>query len=171
MAIPGQIGPNSDLSTAVESSGRPSWATAAGVIYGSNAAQKFVTTWFRSKFKVGDPSKLQRITLRLRRDDGRIVRINGVEAQRLNLPVGAVGAATLAGIALAAAIPRFGRICASRRRLSPCSLSNDSERQGTGIPNRGPRRISMGNPELAAWRTTGSPPTLIRRWCRRATMC
>ncbi len=70
--------------------------------YGPNAAQKYVTIWFRNKFKVADPTKLQWVKLRLRRDDGCIVRLNGVEIQRLNLPQGPVGPTTLAGVALSA---------------------------------------------------------------------
>ncbi|MSQ84820.1 MAG: rhomboid family intramembrane serine protease [Myxococcales bacterium] len=33
----------------------------------------------------------------------------------------------------------------AEKLLAPWSLSSDSERQSTGIPNRGPRRVSMGN--------------------------
>ena len=52
------------------------------------------------------------------------------------------------------AIPRFGRICASRRRLSPCSLSSDSERQrATGHWH--PKSAAAENFDGQSWLTRG----------------
>lgn len=54
------------------------------------------TAWFRREFDVADASVVRWLSLRLLRDDGVIVYLNGVEALRLNLPVAGVGPATLA---------------------------------------------------------------------------
>ena len=50
--------------------------------YGGNAFAKHVTTYFRRKFNVTNPNKFSELDLRLRRDDGAIVYINGKEVAR-----------------------------------------------------------------------------------------
>ncbi len=54
--------------------------------YGGNAANRTPTTWFRNAFSVPDPSALNAVILRVRREDGAAVWINGVEVWRGNLP-------------------------------------------------------------------------------------
>lgn len=63
---------------------------------------KPVTALFRHTFEVHDPGKGQRIAVRLLRDDGAIVYLNGVEVIRDNLPAGPIGAETLASTAVEA---------------------------------------------------------------------
>ena len=65
--------------------------------FGPNPFKKHPTTWLRRAFEVPDATKVKALLLRLRRDDGCIVWLNGKEVLRLNLPVGAVTATTLAG--------------------------------------------------------------------------
>lgn len=64
--------------------------------YGPNASSKYITSYFRSTFSVSDPSGLNGLLLRLKRDDGAVVYINGVEATRSNMPAGTITASTLA---------------------------------------------------------------------------
>ena len=52
--------------------------------------QKNITTWFRRKFTVADPSGIEGLQLDLLRDDGAIVYLNGTEVLRSNLPAGTV---------------------------------------------------------------------------------
>jgi hypothetical protein len=59
-------------------------ATTVG--YGTNASQKFVTTYFRTYFTVTNVSNLSGLTFRLRRDDGAVVYLNGGEVYRENMP-------------------------------------------------------------------------------------
>jgi hypothetical protein len=66
------------------------------VSYGPTASAKYTTTWFRRGFALSDPSKVIDLTLRLRRDDGAVVHLNGVEVARSNMPTGPVNAATRA---------------------------------------------------------------------------
>ena len=55
--------------------------------YGPNASNKYVTTYFRRQITV-DPSSLGTVTLRLKRDDGALVFLNGTEVARSNMRTG-----------------------------------------------------------------------------------
>ena len=66
------------------------------VSYGGNAFSKYVTTYFRRKFTANDVNKFSEIDLKLRRDDGAIVYINGSEVARSGMPTGNVGYQTFA---------------------------------------------------------------------------
>jgi len=70
------------------------------VSYGPDANNKYITTWFRRVFVVTDPASLKYVNLRVLRDDGVLVYLNGGEIFRNNLPTGAITPATraLAGI-------------------------------------------------------------------------
>ena len=56
------------------------------VDYGGNAANKHITTYFRHEFTVDDASTYTDLTLRLLRDDGAVVYVNGQEMIRDNMP-------------------------------------------------------------------------------------
>ncbi len=84
-----------------------SWATGDGefgygdgdedtiVSYGSSAAFKHITTYFRKDFNVAS-GNYSNATLRLLRDDGAVVYLNGTEVLRTNMPSGTIGFTTLA---------------------------------------------------------------------------
>ncbi|MBA2302296.1 MAG: fibronectin type III domain-containing protein [Acidobacteria bacterium] len=74
-------------------------ATVVG--FGSNSAAKYITTYFRHTFSVADPAAYSGLTLRLLRDDGAVVYVNGIEVYRSNLPAGQVNHGTLALAAVA----------------------------------------------------------------------
>ena len=69
---------------------------ATGVSYGTNASNKHITTYFRRRFPVTDPAVFTNLLLRLKRDDGAVVYLNGTEVFRANLPAGPVNHLTLA---------------------------------------------------------------------------
>jgi hypothetical protein len=73
------------------------------VSYGTNANNKYITTWFRQRFAVADPAGIRYLTLRVLRDDGAVVFLNGAEIFRSNMPTGAITSATLALTAIAGA--------------------------------------------------------------------
>ena len=54
--------------------------------YGADADNKQITTYFRHSFNVKDPNVFTNLILRLKRDDGAVVYLNGVEIFRDNLP-------------------------------------------------------------------------------------
>ena len=66
-------------------------------------ASGFVTYYFRNEFLVNNPSAISGLTLRLLRDDGAVVYLNGVEVHRANMPAGAITFNTLAVVAVAGA--------------------------------------------------------------------
>jgi len=69
-------------------------ATVVG--FGTDPNNKFITTWFRHSFQVADPSIFTGALLRVLRDDGAVVYLNGTEVFRSNMPVGAIDSLTLA---------------------------------------------------------------------------
>lgn len=66
------------------------------VDYGPNPSAKYPTTYFRIAFEVADASVFTTLHLRLARDDGAVVWLNGSELTRSNLPAGPVTYVTLA---------------------------------------------------------------------------
>src|SRR4029078_1660169 len=73
------------------------------VSYGPNAMAKHVTTYFRRTFTVADPANIAGLTLRILRDDGAVVYLNGTEVFRTNMPAGAINYVTPAATALGGA--------------------------------------------------------------------
>ena len=64
--------------------------------FGSDASNKYITYYFRHAFVVPDASIFGPLTLRVMRDDGVIVYLNGTEVWRDNLPAGPITAGTVA---------------------------------------------------------------------------
>jgi hypothetical protein len=73
------------------------------VPFGPDPNNKFITTYFRRAFSVTNASLFTGVTLRLMRDDGAVVYLNGVEVWRTNMPTGTVGHLTPASVAIAGA--------------------------------------------------------------------
>ncbi len=68
----------------------------ATIVAGGPDGAHFVTTYFRHRFVAPDPKSIARIRLRVLRDDGVVVSLNGSEVLRDNLPAGAVSSSTFA---------------------------------------------------------------------------
>ena len=66
------------------------------VSFGANANNKYITTYFRKSFNVGNPADFISLTLNILRDDGAVVYLNGSEVYRTNLPDGTIGYQSLA---------------------------------------------------------------------------
>jgi hypothetical protein len=69
------------------------------VSFGTNSSQRFPTTYFRKRFVVPIPALYSRLVLRLVRDDGAVVYLNGTEVARDNMLPGAVSWNSLAAAA------------------------------------------------------------------------
>ncbi|MEP0842236.1 MAG: lamin tail domain-containing protein [Phycisphaerae bacterium] len=54
--------------------------------YGPNANNKYITYWFRHSFDVGDTSAFTNLKVRIARDDGAVVYVNGPKAFGSNMP-------------------------------------------------------------------------------------
>ena len=68
--------------------------------FGPDQNAKFITTYFRHTFNVANAASLTNLLVRLLRDDGAIVYLNGTEVLRDNLPAGEVLFSTAASAAL-----------------------------------------------------------------------
>jgi hypothetical protein len=64
--------------------------------FGPDPANKYVTTFFRRAFSVPNPAAISNLVVRLLRDDGGVVYLNGNEVFRSNMPDGIVDYRTLA---------------------------------------------------------------------------
>jgi alkaline phosphatase/fibronectin type 3 domain-containing protein len=70
------------------------------ISYGSDSNAKYPTSYFRRRFSVSAPSLFEGLTLRLLRDDGAVVSLNGIEVARSNMPAGTILYTTLASTAI-----------------------------------------------------------------------
>ena len=59
------------------------------VSYGSNASNKYITTYFRKTISIANPSSFTSILGNVKRDDGIAIYVNGTEVYRNNLAAGA----------------------------------------------------------------------------------
>lgn len=66
------------------------------VSYGTNGADRYITTYFRKGFAVNNPRLHPGLSLKLLCDDGAAVYLNGTEIVRTNLPAGPLDFSTLA---------------------------------------------------------------------------
>ena len=71
------------------------------VSQGPDPSNKYVTTYFRHSFEVNKSSQYVGLMLRLLRDDGAVVYLNGAEIVRSNMPAGTISYSTLAVSAVA----------------------------------------------------------------------
>ena len=58
--------------------------------FGGNSNDKHITTYFRKEFDVADKGAYESLQLRLQRDDGAVVYLNGEEVVRSNMPGGVI---------------------------------------------------------------------------------
>ncbi len=82
-----------------DTQGRPE----ATVVNGGPSRNRFITTYFRRSFNVDDASLYTGLNLRLLRDDGAVVYLNGFELVRSNLPEGVIDYLTIANTNIAGA--------------------------------------------------------------------
>lgn len=68
--------------------------------FGPDPNDRFITTYFRQTFTPSNPASLTVLRLRVIRDDGAIVFINGTEVWRSNMPAGAITYRTLASTSI-----------------------------------------------------------------------
>ena len=66
------------------------------VSYGDSGSKKFVTTYFRKKFNLIEPKELLGARISVRKDDGAVIYLNGLEVWRVSMPEGVISYNTLA---------------------------------------------------------------------------
>lgn len=64
--------------------------------FGRDDKAKPISAYFRRRIEVADPRQVANLTLDLRRDDGAVVYLNGIEIARSNMPAGAITSQTRA---------------------------------------------------------------------------
>lgn len=151
------------------------------ISYGSNASQKFITSYFRRDFSVADPSSFGGLTLRTLRDDGAVVYLNGTEVWRSNMPSGAIASATLASTSIVSSaettftaaqidptllVAGTNVLAVEIHQVSPTSsdVSFDLELVGTPVlVTRGPY-LQSGTPSSVRvrWRTSKGTDSRVR---------
>jgi hypothetical protein len=72
---------------------------ATTVNYGSDASNKYITTYFRKSINIADTAYLRSAIINLLVDDGAVIYVNGTEATRFNMPAGAITYSTVASSA------------------------------------------------------------------------
>ncbi len=92
------------------------------VSYGAEYGNKYITTYFRHNFQIVDYTLYNSLTLKLIRDDGAVVYINGQEVHRSNMPDGSINYLTTATSALGS--PAENEI---NSVTIPSSLLNDGD--------------------------------------------
>lgn len=73
------------------------------VSFGPDSGNKFITTYFRTRFNVTGLASIQSLTLGIVRDDGPVVYLNGVEVYRNNLPEAEITFGSVANSAIGGA--------------------------------------------------------------------
>ncbi|HSB93311.1 MAG TPA: hypothetical protein VLC28_09350, partial [Flavitalea sp.] len=69
------------------------------VSYGTNGNKKYITTYFRKAIVINNPAGYSIYTVKMKRDDGTVLYVNGVEVNRNNMPSTAITYSTLASTA------------------------------------------------------------------------
>jgi hypothetical protein len=77
------------------SDGRPE---ATQLLFGPDPNNKYITSYFRRLFNVTDPAIVTNLIIRMVRDDGAVVYINGAEVRRDAMPLGTITSTTLANV-------------------------------------------------------------------------
>ncbi len=71
----------------------------ATVVNGGPSGSRFITTYFRRAFSITSTAAYTGYRIRVRRDDGVVVYVNGTEVYRSNMPTGAISSTTRASTA------------------------------------------------------------------------
>jgi Calcineurin-like phosphoesterase/Bacterial Ig-like domain/Purple acid Phosphatase, N-terminal domain len=69
------------------------------VSFGPNANAKYITTYFRKTINITNPLAFASFSGSVKRDDGVVIYVNGVEVYRSNMPAGTISSTTLASSA------------------------------------------------------------------------
>lgn len=144
----------------------------AGCVPVATCSPKFVTTYFRKSINIPDVSVFSSFNLKLKRDDGAIVFVNGTEVYRTNLALGPILFNTLAsnatddgntdqifnlGIGNFVTGTNVIAVEIHQSTLASSDISFDLEINGLNTP---PTPIISRGPYLQL----GTPTSLIVRW-------
>ena len=141
------------------------------VSFGPNSGNKYATTYFRRSFVVKGVSSVKELTVKLLRDDGGVVYLNGTEVFRSNMPEGDIAFQTLASGVVGStdettffekaadpALLREGTNVVAVEihqvsRTSSSDISFDLELSGLALPANQAPLASAGNDLTVTWPT------------------
>lgn len=69
------------------------------VSYGTSTSNRYITTYFRKTISISNPTVFKDFTFKVKRDDGIVIYVNGIEKYRNNMPSGTISNTTLASSA------------------------------------------------------------------------
>jgi hypothetical protein len=92
------------------------------VSYGPDMNNKYITTYFRRTFAVSDISVFTNLLLRLMRDDGAVVYLNGIEVFRSNLPGGTIAYNTLASASADESVAFYSATLSTNQLINGANL-------------------------------------------------
>lgn len=128
------------------------------VSYGSNEENKTITTYFRKAFAIVNPLDYQFFHLKLFKEDGAIVYVNGTEVLRSNMPKGPVNYTTLANTVLS----DYDEIIAIDTTISPNMLLPGINMIAVEVHQSDPSSSDLGfSLELTGIKKTPEVQTLI----------
>lgn len=141
---------------------------ATTVSFGSDAANKYITTYFRHSFNVADANAFSGLGLRLLRDDGAVVYLNGTEVFRSNMPAGAINYTTLA----VSTVGGFDEDAFITACVDPSQLVDGNNVMAVEIHQANPTSSDISfNLELMGsslvrgpYLQTGTPNSVVVRW-------
>lgn len=123
------------------------------VSYGSNAANKYITTYFRKSFSVSDKTAISSLDLNLIRDDGAVVYLNGIEVFRSNMPTGTIAYTSLASSSVGS--PQESSY--HTKNISTANLVN-----GTNVIAVEIHQATLGSADLSfKFKLTGRPNLIV----------
>ena len=125
--------------------------------YGTNANARFITTYFRSAFVADDASAFTNLFVRLQRDDGGIVYLNGVEVFRSNMPTNAVIAFTNLA---ASTIPNADEVTYFLSAVSPALLISGTNLLAAEIHQAAAGSSDISFDLMLYGNTSNSPPVV-----------
>lgn len=64
--------------------------------YGASSTNKYITTYFRKTINIPDTSVFTGYKIMIKKDDGAVIYINGIEVSRKNMPTGVINYSSLA---------------------------------------------------------------------------
>lgn len=135
------------------------------ISFGTDAANKRITYYFRQAFQLSGAADLVEATLRLVRDDGALVYLNGQAVSRQNLPEGIIGPTTLA----VSAVGGTDETTFFESPLDPTLFREGRNVLAVEIHQSNASSSDLGfNLELTGRReSTNRPPVLSARWVSR----
>jgi hypothetical protein len=151
----------------------------ATTVNGGPVGNRSITTYFRHAFTVSSPAAYKMLDLRLLRDDGAVVYLNGQEVVRNNMPGGTITAGTTASVAVGGAdeslwyqyaisstqlVAGTNVLAVEVHQAGPTSSDISFDLSLTGTPASAVRFAAIGDYGTGDANTEGRVANLVKSW-------